>query len=370
MRFFITLIILSTVGVLALCSCSEPEPIRIGFLGELTGHSAGLSSSGRDGFLLAIEEINAKGGINGHEVLGLVQDLRMQQEDAIQAVRFLQAQGVQAIIGPMTSQAAVAIVPEINRAKIPTISPTVSTNQLAELDDYFFRTYYTNAQAAELLAGKLLSTTPQRIAAILDLSNQAYTVDWLEHFQKALEKGGGTLVAKVPFDVRTETKFLEISRQTAAAQPDSILILASAVDTALICQQFAKIGVTLPRYATGWSYSDDLIQMGGQTVEGLTLIQSTYMEDSSLKMQQFVTAYLKRFRNQPNFPALHAYDATRLLLAALEKTVKGQNLRQSLLDMSHFEGLQSDLAFDRYGDQKNPQLYLARIENGAFVPVD
>lgn len=86
-------------------------------------------------------------------------------------------------------------------------------------------------------------------------------------------------------------------------------------------------------------------------------------------MRRFVDSYRKRFRAEPNFPALHAYDATRMLFAALEKTTRRQKIRQALLNMNHFESLQSDLAFDRYGDQ-TPRLHLARISNGKFVKVD
>ncbi|NIP49758.1 MAG: amino acid ABC transporter substrate-binding protein, partial [Gammaproteobacteria bacterium] len=103
-------------------------------------------------FQLAIEEVNGNGGINGRLVEGNVRDVSMHKETALHAVRNLSAEKVSAIIGPMTSQTAVAILPEINRLKIPLISPTASTNQLSGQDDYFFRVYYTNAQAAQLLA--------------------------------------------------------------------------------------------------------------------------------------------------------------------------------------------------------------------------
>ena len=91
--------------------CKEPEPIRIGFVGELTTRVAGLSTSGRDGFLLAIEEANTSGGIKSRKIEGLVQETRMHKETALQAVRTLVDSKVVAIIGPMTSQTAVTIVP-------------------------------------------------------------------------------------------------------------------------------------------------------------------------------------------------------------------------------------------------------------------
>lgn len=370
MRALIFSLILA-IGLLLQSACKEQEPIRIGFLGGLTTRAAGLSISGRNGFQLAIEELNARGGIHGRKVEGLIQDTSAHKETALQSVRSLSAREVSAIIGPMTSQTAVSILPEINRLRIPIVSPTVSTNQLNDLDDYFFRVYYTNAQAARLLAGRLSAQkNVGRIAAIYDLSNSAYTEDWIRYFQEVFEQGGGSLVARIPFDSRSDPLFLDLVTQAADAAPQGILILANAVDTAMICQQLVKIGVELPRYATGWSYSDDLVQFGGKSVEGLIVIQSADPQDPAPTVQAFVKAYHERFRSTPNFPAMHSYDATRMVLAILEKTTDPQAIREELLKMASFEGLQSDLSFNHYGDLKHPRLHLARITDSQFIITD
>jgi len=364
-------VLLLTTFLLLQAGCSDPEPIRIGFLGGLTTRAAGLSTSGRDGFQLAIEEINASGGINNRQVEGLVQDTRGHKETTLQAIHTLVESKVSAIIGPMTSQAAVAVVPEANLAKIPMISPTASTNQLNGIDDYFFRVYYTNAQAAKLLA-ELLSTQADihRIAAIYDLGNKAYTEDWINHFQGVMEQNKRAEVVRIPFEMRSDTLFQELATRAVETNPQGVLILANAIDTAMLCQQLTKMSIDLPRYATGWSYSDDLIQFGGKSVEGLSIIQSADFTDPSPDVQGFVEAYRKRFRSEPNFPALHAYDATRMILSLFEKTTDPIALREELLKLEHFAGLQSDLAVDRYGDLKHPRLYLAQIVNGQFVKAD
>lgn len=368
LRKFSILLFLS--GVLLLVGCKDPEPVRIGFVGELTSRSTGLGVSGRDGFLLAIEEANRKGGIEGRKIEPLVRDIRMHNETALHAVRSLVDEHVSAIVGPMTSQTAVAIVPELNRAGIPLVSPTVSTNELTGIDDFFFRVYYTNAQAARLLAQKLSAQGVQKIAAIYDLGNRAYTADWVNFFQEALAASGHASVERIPFEMRSDTLFLELAKEALQTVPDGILILANAVDTAMICQQLTKLGSQVPRYATGWSYSDDLLQFGGKSVEGLTIIQSANLTDPSPAVQAFNRDYRERYRTEPNFPALHAYDATRMVLAALAQTAEPAGLREELLQMDRFSGLQVDLSVDAYGDLRNPSLHLARISAGQFLPFD
>jgi branched-chain amino acid transport system substrate-binding protein len=273
-----------------------------------------------------------------------------------------------AVVGPMTSQIAIAVVPEANRAQVPMISPTVSTNQLTGLDDYFLRLYYSNSQAAGLLAGHLADHRQRpRMVAIYDQSNSAYTEDWINAFRQNYERLGGTLLAAIPFDSRQGVPFGLLANQVFKEQPRGVLLLANALDTAMIAQQFAKQGAKLPLYATGWSYSDDLLQFGGASVEGLTIVQSADLNSQYPEYRAFRQGYMERFRDEPNFPALHAYDATRTVIAALtDVDADGTKLKAKLLALPATHRAQGMVAFDRFGDLRDPELHLATIEKGKF----
>ena len=121
---------------------------------------------------------------------------------------------------------------------------------------------------------------------------------------------------------------------------------------------------------TGWSYSDDLIQFGGKSVEGLTIIQSADPQDPAPAMQKFFKRYEKRFRSTTNFPAMHAYGATHMVLTIMQQGTDPEAIRQHLLEMESFSGLKSDLSVDRFGELKYPRLHLARISNGQFISTD
>jgi branched-chain amino acid transport system substrate-binding protein len=363
-------IALAALACLMVAACHEQEPIRIGFYGGLTGRAAGLGTSGRDGFLLAIEQANAGGGINGRRIEPVISDNRMEQGTATATLKELIGRKVVAVIGPMTSQIAVTVVPVANSAGVPMISPTVSTNQLSGLEDYFLRVYYSNAQAAALLAQHLAKQQPKpRIIAIYDLGNRAYTEDWLRDFKARYQQSGGQLIEAIPFEIKGDTLFGKLAEQALAAKPDGILLLANSIDSAMLAQQLHKRGDSIPLYATGWSYTDDLVQFGGNSVEGLTIIQSANPESALPECQAFRKAYLDRYRQPPGFPALHAYDATRMLLAALKTAENGEALRQALLALPVQNGAQGRIAFDRFGDLRDPELHLAVIEHGAFRPV-
>lgn len=351
-----------------LFACREPDPVRIGFLGGLTGRASGLGASGRNGFLLAIEQANAAGGIAGRRLEAQVGDDQMDAGTAIAALQELFSKRVVAVIGPMTSQVAIAVVPEANRARVPMISPTVSTNQLSGLDDYFLRVYYSNSQAASMLAEHLATVRKSpRLAAIYDLSNRAYTEDWLRDFRGSYQKLGGEIISAVPFDSGSGTPFGTITDQALAKRPEGILLLANAVDSAMVAQQLAKRATGVQLYATGWSYTDDLLQLGGNSVEGLTIIRSADPENRTAENQNFARLYADRFREAPNFPAMHAYDATRMVIAALTAGGStGEPLKRALLSLPPQPGVQGSLAFDRFGDLLSPELHLAVIKKGAY----
>ena len=359
---------LACLLILTLVACREPEPVRIGFLGGVTGKGAGLAVSGRNGFLLAIDQANTTGGIGGRRVETVISDDRMDASQAVANVQKLFAGQVAAVVGPMTSQIAVAVVPEADRARIPLVSPTVSTNQLSGQDDYFLRVYYSNAQAAAMLAEHLAAKPqPPRLAAIYDQDNRAYTEDWLTDFRERYAQLHGELIDTIAFSSTAGTSFRLVVEQALAKKPAGLLLLANAVDSAAIAQQIAKLGTRIPLYATGWSYTDDLLQLGGNSVEGLVIIQSADQESRSPEYQAFARQYRERYQEPPSFPAIHAYDATRAVLTALAKgATDGPQLKAALLALPPMAGAYGTIAFDRYGDLRTPELHLAVVRDGAY----
>lgn len=121
--------------------CSKKKPVKIGFAGTLTGRLSDLGTAGRNGVMLAVEDINKSGGINGHPVELLIRDDKHDPLVSREVSQDLVNEGVVAIIGHMTSVASVASVPVVNKENVVMISPTTSANDLTGIDDYFFRVY-------------------------------------------------------------------------------------------------------------------------------------------------------------------------------------------------------------------------------------
>ena len=137
---------------LILAACGPTKPVQLGFLAGLSGRSADLGEAARNGVMLAIEQRNLAGGINGRAIELIVRDDREDPETAARGAAELAASGVAAIIGPITSSMAVAALPSIEKAKVVMVSPTVTAMQLVGKDDYLFRINATTRDYARMYA--------------------------------------------------------------------------------------------------------------------------------------------------------------------------------------------------------------------------
>ena len=172
------LILLLILFSLMISSCGlTDKTIKIGFVGSLTGRVSDLGIAGRNGVMLAVNEANKKGGINGKKIILIIKDDKNDEETALRVDQELISEKVVAIIGHMTSSMAIKTVPLMNEKKMLMISPTVSTNELTGIDDYFIRGLETSIRAdAEKHAEYIINNTDLRkIACIYDESNKAYS---------------------------------------------------------------------------------------------------------------------------------------------------------------------------------------------------
>ncbi|HRD64848.1 MAG TPA: ABC transporter substrate-binding protein [Candidatus Competibacter sp.] len=353
--------------MIVLGSCSRSEPIRIGFVGGISGRVADLGVAGRNGVLLAVELRNRAGGVAGRQVELIIKDDEQDPEVAERVTRDLVAQGVVAIVGPMTSAMAMRVVPVANEAKVLVVSPTVTADDLSGLDDYFFRVIASTRQYASKNA--LYQRNLRRVATAYDLGNKAYTESWLRNFRDAFSQNGGAIIRTLGFQSGGDTPFLPIARELLAAQPDGVLIIANSVDSALLCQQIRKLDPRVPIMVAEWGATERLVELGGQAVEGVTAPQLFDRESLSPAYQAFRQHYLERFGQEPGFGGTAGFDAANVVLDALAKRRPEQSLKETVLAIRHFEGVQNPLSFDDFGDAQR-ETFITVVRDGRFVKIE
>lgn len=354
----------------ALTGCSDKKPIPIGFIGGMSGRVADLGVAGRNGAILAIEEKNAAGGINGRPVELLVRDDEQNAESARRVAAELIRTKVELIIGPMTSSMAMAIMPLINESKTILLSPTVTTTDLQAKDDNFIRVISTTTDYSGKSARYQFEKLGQRtVAAIYDAGNRSYSESWYNGFRSTFEGMGGKIVKTVTFTSSNNMAFLRTVQDLLSVRPDTVLIVANAVDAALICQQIRKLDANVGIAMSEWASTERFIELGGKTTDGVLVAQFLNRNDQSPRFQKFLTAYRKRFRQEPGFAGVAGYDAALVALDALSTRTQERSLKETILRKGKFQGVQQQISIDRFGDA-NRKTYVTRISNGKFETVE
>jgi len=359
--------------ILAICvltACAPPEPIRIGFIGGTSGRVGALGIAGRDAVLLAVELRNQAGGIAGRKVELLIRDDQQDPEAAKRALRELAAQGVVAIVGPMTSAMAIPMVPIANEAGILLLSPTASTDELGGRDDHFFRlNASTHENASRVALYHLGQQTTRRLGVAYDRRNQAYAEPWLKSFTATYVQGGGELASPVGFTAGGEAALLPVAQALLATPVDGVLIVGNSMDTAMLCQQLRKLDPRVPIIASEWAATERLLELGGKAVEGVIVAQNFDRNSTAPRYRSFHETYRERFHREPGFGGVIAFDAANVLLDALAERQEGRSIKDTILARRRFEGVQEPIVFNEFGDVTR-RLFMTIARGGEFVVVD
>jgi len=347
--------------------CDDPTPIEIGFVGGLSGRVADLGIGALDGVRLAVEEQNRRGGIGGHPIHLNTEDDKQDVEAARTAFETLAARRVEAIIGPMTSVMAVTLAPMADERRLALISPTVTTRDLAGRDDYFLRVIADTRQYAEASAKFHWQQRNIKSFVILaDMVNRAYTESWAQDFRASYEGLGGKVVETLPFKSGMVGDFGALARQTLAVHADAVLILGNAADAAQICQQIRLLDRSIPLVTSEWAATERFVEMAGPAAEGVFTAQFVDRESEQQPYVTFRSQFLERFQLEPGFAGIAGYDAATVLITALKRRGTGENVRDTVLRIADFQGLQGPIHIDRFGDSWRPT-YITVIRNGKYM---
>lgn len=355
------------VIVLILAGCAA-QPVVFGFSGEITGNGSDLGISARNGMMLGVEYVNTNGGINGRELQVIIKDDQGKPEVAKQVDGELIDAGVVAILGHITSEQSVAGLTVTQPAGMVMLSPISSSLALTGVDDLFFRVCADNMREIRVLTRQMLEQGQPRIVIIYDAENQAFSLPYAQAVAAQLNLLGGEALDLFPY-ASTDTNLDQMVANTATLKPDAVLIVSSAVKTALLIQHF-RLGEFEPAlYATDWAFSETLLQTGGKAVEGVSLMASFDINGDSAEMKAFQEKYQARYGYSPNYAAMQTYEAVLVLAEALRQT-KGTSdgLPEALGNIRDLQGLNSTISMDEFGDVVRP-VYLFQVQDGKMVTV-
>jgi len=363
------LILLWLMLCLVAAGCSGRNTIKIGFSVELSGSRGTIGLAARNGAEMAVDQINKSGGINGRLLELLVRDDLVNPETAGQVDAELIEEGVVAIIGHITSQQTLDVYEQNNEAKIIMMSPTSSSPSFTAQDDYFFRVMQSNDDFGRAIANYIYSQGIRQLSGVYDTSNQAFSFPLWDAAKDEFQNLGGEVMPGLEFSSADNPDLRQVVAALADQDPEAVLFVASGVDTALMAQYANLQSLDADLFSSPWAATDELLQKGGAAIEGMVLNALTNPQDTAENYISFRNEYVERYGIEPGLGASHAYEAVMVLAEALGKTNgRTDGLKDALLSISDFQGVNGTITFDAYGDVSR-NFYLVRVEDREFVTI-
>jgi branched-chain amino acid transport system substrate-binding protein len=354
-------------ALLAATGCGRQTPWRIGYLGGLSGRISDLGIGARNGSQLAVDDLNAAGGVAGRPLELVARDDEQNAAVARERLAELHDLGVVLVIGPVTSTMGAAVLPLVNERRIPMISPLAGANELSGQDDAFFRVVSDTAASARQQAGALLGRGLRSVVTVADLRNAVFSRNWTESASAQFVAGGGVVSRSLEFEAAPGLHFLELAQRVAGSGADAAVIVASAADSAVLVQQVRRLRPQMFIALSAWAGTEEFPSLGGPAFDGLLVTQFFDRFNATPRWLDFVARYRSRFGDVPGYAAMNGYDALQMGAAAM-RAAGSEGLLASLRQIRELDGLQRSLRFDGFGDCLAPT-YLTEIRDGRYVAV-
>jgi branched-chain amino acid transport system substrate-binding protein len=343
--------------------------IVIGEYGSLTGAEATFGVSTHNGVMLALDEINGAGGVNGRKIRVITEDDQSKAEEAANAVTKLISQNnVIAVIGEVASSNSLAAAPICQSNKVPMITPSSTNPKVTEVGDYIFRMCFIDPYQGEAMANYLSKQQGMKRAAILIDVKSDYSTGLAAFFERTFLANGGQIVVKQSY-AKGDSDFRSQLTAIKAANPEVIFVPGYYNDIGQIAIQARDLGMQQPLAGgDGWE-SPKLIEIGGKALEGCFYSNHYHVDDPSPAVREFVQKYEERFGAKPDSLAALGYDSTRVLADAIKRagTTDGPKLRDAIAATKGFAGVTGTV---NLGPDRNPigkKLVVLEIKNGQLA---
>lgn len=341
------------------------EEVVIGGIGPLTGSNASYGISVQQGGQLAVDEINAAGGINGMQIRYLFEDDESDAEKAISAYNKLMDDGMQVLMGTVTSDPCIAVTDESSRDGILQITPSGSAEACTQYDNCF-RICFTDPLQGRSMANYMYEEGLRKVAIIYDVASD-YSSGIYEAFVDEFEALGGEIVAAESFtsgDVDFKTQLTKIK----ATDAEALFLPIYYTEVAYIANQAVNVGLDLPYYGCdGWDGVINQLEGDTTNIEGAIYLTPFVANSEDEIVKNFVANYREAFGAEPDQFAADAYDAIYTIKAAIEQAGSMDNdaIIAAMTEIT-VSGVTGEMTFSEDGEP-NKAARVAVIQDGQYV---
>lgn len=346
------------------------EPIHIALSAPLTGNFAEYGQNFQKAIDLGVEWINAAGGVKGRPIVMVVGDSKADPKDAAAlAQKFTSDNRIVAEIGDFSSTACLAAQPIYDRAGMVQLSPTASHPNFAPGSQWSFGIVGTQAGEGPFMARYAVQRLGKKRLAVLHINNDWGIVSKDLFVKAAKELGAEVLAIEAYFE--TEKDFTGVLTKLRGLKPDLLYVPSFYNEAALIHKQREKLGWTdVAMMGPGSLYSPKLLEIGGDSVNGLYTSAVFFPNDLRPEVQKFVKGFEAKYKTTPNMFAAVAYDAVNLLADVIGRVgPERKAIRDGLVAARDFPGVTGKITFTERRDVLKDYRHLI-IRKGEFALFD
>lgn len=361
------------LGILALGMVGPAAAdVKLGVVDNLTGAAASYGTYHVNGIRLAVEEINAAGGIKGIGKIDLtVEDDGTKPTEAVNATnKLITGEKVDFLMGSCSSSTTLAMVPVHTRYEMINLNSCSSSKLItAQGSKWIFRTQYVSERTAGGIAEFAVKELGAKNIGVLNDTNEygrAASEAAVEH----LKQIGHPAVAYEHYNSGDKTFSAQLLK-FKEKNVDTIAFYGYYQEAALILKQAKQLGLTVRMVSTDVLATPVFVELAGEESNGVMLTTAFTADSNDPRSVAFTEKYRKRWGKDPNGQSAMGYDAVYLMKWAYEKagSKDKQKVRDALASISGFVGVTGETRFNERGDDLRPFL-ITVISNGKWIPYD
>ncbi|ASJ24595.1 branched-chain amino acid ABC transporter substrate-binding protein [Laribacter hongkongensis] len=385
-RLALTAVALATVMALSACGKQEQSAgnsaalaatdgtttVKIGFSAPLTGPQAHYGEEYKNGVTLAIEDVNAEQPKLGGQPVKfelVAEDDQADPKTATQiAQKFVDAK-VNGIIGHFNSGTAIPASKIYADAGIPGIAMATAPAYTQQGFATAFRSMTSDTQQGGVMGQWVVEKLGKNVVIIDDRT--AYGQGLADEFEKSVKAAGGN-VLKREFTNDKATDFTAILTTIKGTNPDVVFYGGADAQSAPMAKQMKRLGLKAPLVSGEMTKTPTFLQLAGSDAEGTVASLAGLPLDQMPKGKDYETRYKARFNQDVATYSPYGYDATRVLVAAMQKADSADPAKYlpELAKIQHSGVTSSNWAYDSKGDLKDGGITVYKVQNGAWTVVE
>ncbi|MEM1484723.1 ABC transporter substrate-binding protein [Oscillospiraceae bacterium PP1C4] len=329
------------------------EAIKLGILAPLTGDVAIYGIAASNGIQLAIEEINAAGGVLGQQLDPILLDEKGDISEAVNAYNRLLSEEIVALLGDVTSKPTMAVAELAAADNMPMITATGTALPITTYGPNVFRTCFTDPFQGKIMATFAAENLKAKNVAIIYNTSDDYSTGLTASFKEQAAAKGITIVAEEGYG-NDDKDFKSQLTKIQDKKPDALFVPDYYTKVALIATQAREVGYEGPLLgADGWDGVLGVLDDANKSAVNNSYISNHYSpESTNEKVVSFVKNYSAKYGETPNSFAALGYDTAYMMAQAITKA--GSTDAQAIIDAMkaiEFDGVTGHITFD---ENNNP----------------